>query len=154
MLVRYGEWQDNKLTAHGRHQMQAIAATLKRSAVGTVLVVAGEVDRALESARLIAQVFDQSGVTTYPEMYAAEEDSRPANPRQAYGLLHALNNQADTIIAVVSREYIETLPRFIATEVFHNRQAANNTPAHLDRGTALLIDPAQQKITLLVADRL
>lgn len=112
-------------------------------------VVAGDIQRAIESAQIIANVIGQTkDIKSYPDLYAAEEEGRIPDPRQAYSLLQKQEKAAGNVVAVVSREYIETLPPYITRKVFKNSRAAATT-IRLDRGEVLTIDTTKQLIKIL-----
>lgn len=112
-----------------------------------ITIVAGKVRRAIESASIIANKLNQETPKSYPELYAAEEDGRFPDAEKAYTLLQNLHETTSNVIAVVSREYIETLPHFVNKNIF--KKSANEEKIHLDRGEALIIDTKNKKIRII-----
>lgn len=146
ILVRYGSWENGHLNEEGKQTMTATAQKLEPFAAGSFIVIAGAVDRAVESANVIATHFNLPTVQSFPELYAAEEDGHLPNLAAATHVITKIGSQYDTIIAVVSREYIETLPAYI----LHNTLGveAPTEPTHLNRGELLILDYEAKTITI------
>ncbi len=138
ILVRYGEWQNNHLSEEGIRMMSSTAERLKTALQGlTFCIISAEIPRAIESAEILAKFLTAPAVEKYPELYAAEEDGRLADPAAALNIITSVGQHYDVVVTVVSREYIETLPQFIFTYVFAGQKLPK---AQLDRGEALIID--------------
>ena len=126
--------------------MTATAQKLEPFAAGSFIVIAGAVDRAVESANVIATHFNLPAVQSFPELYAAEEDGKLPNLQAATNVITQLGLQYDTIIAVASREYIESLPAHILQNVLKVEAPAE--PTHLNRGELLILDCEHKTITI------
>lgn len=146
ILVRYGSWENGHLNEEGKQTMADTAQKLESFAVGSFVVIAGAVDRAIESANIIAAHFGLPTVQSFPELYAAEEDGHSPNLAAATQVITQLGSQYDTVIAVVSREYIETLPAHILHNVLGVERPAE--PTNLDRGELLAVDYEAKTITI------
>lgn len=146
ILVRYGNWEKGHLNEEGKQVMTAAAIKLEIFAVSSFTVIAAAVDRALESANIIAEHFKLPAVQSFPELYAAEEDGNLPNLSAATNLITKLGIQYDTVVAVVSREYIESLPGYIMRNTLGVETATE--PAHLDRGELLVLDYEAKTITI------
>lgn len=126
--------------------MAATAQKLESFAVGLFVVIAGAVDRAIESASIIAAHFNLPAVQSFPELYAAEEDGKLPNLQAATNVITQLGLQYGTIIAVASREYIESLPAHFLQNVLKVEAPAE--PTHLNRGELLILDYEHKTITI------
>ncbi len=126
--------------------MTAAALKLEPFAVDSFTVIAGSVDRAIESANIIAAHFNLPAAQSFPELYAAEEDGHLPNLAAATHVITKLGSQYDTVIAVVSREYIESLPGYIMRNTMDVE--APTEPVHLDRGELLVLDYEAKTITI------
>lgn len=140
ILVRYGQHENGHLAQEGRNIMEHAAEKLKVATMDTkVKLLSAPIPRATESAAIIASVLGVP-VETAPQLYAAEEDGALPDCTKATGLLNALGEECEIIVAVVSREYIETLPSFILNK---------DLETHLDRGECLVIDLEGEGISYL-----
>ena len=146
ILVRYGSWENGHLNEAGRQEMHAAAERLRTEIDGQkTCVIAGKVARATEGAELIAQDLDLPFESSHDELYAAEEDGRLPDPRKALEVIQRY--ELDNVIAIVSREHIETLPVFVSQTVF-NKSVEREKPS-LGRGEALVIDLQKQELRYL-----
>jgi hypothetical protein len=139
VLVRYGQYVDSHLTDEGMRTMERIAQVIKFALVGaSARVVAAEVPRAIESARVVVRELGISSVDSFPQLYAAEEAGRLPMVQEALVLLRSFPE--DVVVAIISREYIEPISQSLlgAKEVFR-----------LERGEALIIDLVVKKATYL-----
>jgi phosphohistidine phosphatase SixA len=134
LLVRYGLYDQNgHLNEGGVKQMKECGQRIRSElSVGSVKVVSAAVSRAIESAEYLALTVDCKDVLTeYPQLYA--EDEKPIiDVAEASRVLEEAGVESDVLIAVVSREYIESLPNYL--------NAFNEKDVFLDRGRALVID--------------
>lgn len=140
ILVRYGQYEDGHLTDEGVETMIKAGAKIMPLVPDLVVrLVAAETFRAIESAEVIGNMISKS-VEVYSELYAAEEDDRLPNCNAAEELLTELGNNCDVIIAVVSREYIETLPAHLLRKEIQTS---------LNRGDCLIIDFGREEVSYL-----
>ena len=146
ILVRYGNWENGHLNAEGMQAMADTAKKLEPFTEGSFTVIAGAVDRAIESANIIASHFHLSVVQSFPELYAAEEDGHLPNLAAATHVITKLGSQYDTVIAVVSREYIESLPGYSLHSTLGVETPTE--PTHLTRGELLVLDYEAKNITI------
>lgn len=138
ILVRYGESESGSLTQKGRETMQATGERIVSMVdLNEVVVATANVSRAIESTEILTQILNVSPATILDELYAAEEENKLPNPELAMAALECLDYLKDTVIAVVSREYIETLPSSISKMSFFKEE---ENEKRLSRGEALLID--------------
>lgn len=145
ILVRYGNWEHGHVTDEGKQVMSKAAQSLEKFMVGTFTVVAARVDRATESANIITKHFNLPPVQCFSELYAADEEGQLPDVKAALHVLNTAGSKYDTVIAVVSREYIETLPAYILQEVFRSDETIS--PPHLNRGELLVLDFETNTIT-------
>jgi hypothetical protein len=139
ILVRYAQYdQLGHITDQGRHVMEEtaihIAPYVSRAVVS---VLAANTSRAVESAMVLSGALSINAPVPVDELYAAEEDGRLPDCAIALSAIVREVGEADTVIAVVSREYIETLPAHIAQNNFMSQEFSSIT---LERGEALIID--------------
>lgn len=146
ILVRYGNWENGHLNEEGKQTMADTAQKLEPFVVGSFIIIAGAVDRAIESANIIAKHFTLPPVQSFPELYAAEEDGNLPDLTAATNVITQLGSQYDTVIAVVSREYIESLPAHILHNVLSLETPTE--PTNLDRGELLVLDFETQTVTV------
>lgn len=153
ILVRYGNWENGHLNTEGKLVMAAAAQKLEAFATGSFAVVAAQVDRAVESARIIAAHLGlaPASVKTFPELYAAEEDGNLPHVETAAEVITKFGSQYDTVIATISREYIETLPAYVLKNILHS-DAALPEPTRLNRGELLVIDYELKTATIHAHD--
>ena len=139
ILVRYGQYESGHLTAEGISTMEKAASRFGSIATGTNRLLAANTPRAVESAAVLAPVLETQ-VEPLDELYAAEEDGRLPDSAHAWQLLQSLGEDCDTLVAVVSREYIEDLPSLILDQ---------KVQISLDRGQCLVIDLNAKTISYL-----
>lgn len=102
------------------------------------VVLASSSPRAAESGKIVAEVLD-SDLQMSNALYAAEEEGILPDTAQAATMLQDFND-IDTVVAIASREYIETLPSFL----LHKTLKTN-----LERGECLIIDLEERSISYL-----
>lgn len=140
ILVRYGQYDNGHLTDEGVNTMTLAGSILKPLISNlTVRVVAAETRRAIESAEIVGSMINKK-VESYSQLYAAEEEGRLPDCETAKKLLLELGDGYDCVVAIVSREYIETLPSYLL-----NKELQTS----LDRGECLVIDLEHKSITFL-----
>lgn len=133
ILIRYGEHTDGHLNGQGRETMGMIAAKLAPVIDNKkVLIACAKVVRAVESAKVLANLLHTSEPTSYDEFYSAEEAGKFPDATAANELINNLGESCDILIVIASREYIELLPSMIL------KQGAEVT--NLNRGEVLVID--------------
>ena len=146
ILVRYGQYENGHLTTEGTATMTAAAGRIKNFLLTRrPIIISAPTTRATESAKIIGEAFGISQINTYPQIYAADEDGLLPDCPTAAKLIDTLGAQSPIVIAVVSREYIETLPNFILKTVF----AGTSMETSLNRGEALVIDYTIKDISYL-----
>lgn len=139
ILVRYGQYEDGHLTEEGIETMERAAMRLNDIEIGTSRLLAANTPRAVESAEVLARSLGTQ-VEICDELYAAGEDGKLPSTSSAWALLKSRGEACDSLIAVVSREYIETLPSLIL---------GSEAEVSLDRGQCLVIDLETNVLTYL-----
>lgn len=140
ILVRYGQYENGHLTKEGVDTMTLAATRLKEYVSGKqVSYVSAKSDRAYESICVISGIYS-SKASVYEELYAAEEDGVLPECEKAARLLKTIGAVCDVVVAVVSREYIETLPSYLL---------GKKTKTSLERGECLVIDLESKSIVSL-----
>jgi phosphohistidine phosphatase SixA len=131
ILVRYGQYKEGHLTEEGVETMMRAGEKVQPFISGrSVRLLAAETPRAIESAEVIGEMINKS-VEVYSELYAAEEDEKLPDCELAENLLVELGHNCDVLVAIVSREYIETLPSYLLKK---------DLKTSLERGDCLVID--------------
>lgn len=111
ILVRYGEHTDGYLNDRGKQTMKLVAERLRSSVQEKTAIICAKIPRAIEGAEILAQEFGLGPVQSFSELYAAPEDGIEVNLNVALGVINAIANNTDVVIAIISREYIEALSR-------------------------------------------
>lgn len=145
VLVRYGEYDSaGHINDVGRMNMQSAAGYIvDHTKTNSMIVVAANIPRAIESARVLAATLSLMEPVVVDELYAAAEDQRLPDCSVAYDKLVQLAGSLEVVVAVVSREYIESLPPYIAGHVFGEVEFAS---ASLERGEALMVDLEARRV--------
>jgi|GEM_PF-1437793 len=147
ILIRYGEWHDQHLSEEDKRSMLSTAERLKYYLQKqTFCVVSANVPRATESAEVIAKFLNAPSVKNFTELYVAEENNQLPDPTMAMKILNTVGESYDTVIAVISREYTETLPEYISVNIFN---FLNIPKIKLKRGEALIVDFETKSISCL-----
>ncbi len=140
ILVRYGQYENGHLTEEGVSSMSRATERLRSYILGKkVYLLAAAVPRAMESCEVIGDRFDLK-VKAFPALYAAEEEGIFADCENVNKLLLSISDTCDVVVAVTSREYIETLPSYIVKK---------EIKTELGRGECLVIDYETKEITYL-----
>lgn len=143
LLVRYGQHTGGTLTNEGKRSMISVAQKIRAiQNIESCKIICADIPRAVESATIIAHELNISPPIPTADIYAAEEDGITINVLDAISTIQAHGANVTTLIAVASREYIETLPGTIIGQSNHV------APHHLQRGEVLLINLQSQEITL------
>lgn len=147
ILVRYGQYQDGHLTLEGKKTMREAAGRIesyleKREA----MIISAPTPRATESANIIAGKLRIAEAQGQSEIYAADEEGVLPDCAVATELILRLGERHLTIIAVASREYIETLPAYILENVFDMNMKKATL---LERGEALVVDFIKKSVVFL-----
>ena len=87
--------------------MQTIASELQKEITSNTLVISAGVDRATESASLLCSLLNLATPKVFPELYADPEHGVMVDGEHANAILQTLFASTDSVIAVISREYIE-----------------------------------------------
>ncbi len=145
--MRYGQYQDGHLTLEGKKTMREAAGRIesyleKREA----MIISAPTPRSTESAEIIRYKLGITEVTQYQEIYAADEDGVLPDCGIATELILRLGEQHPTIIAVASREYIDTLPSYILQNVLDTKIQEVTV---LERGEALVVDFIKKSVMFL-----
>lgn len=106
-------------------------------------IICAQVPRAIESAQIISGGLNISLVEHFAELYASEDTL--IDLEKAVGVIDSVGKECDLLIAVVSREYIETLPSYI----LQNLGVQKVAETHLDRGEILILDYDKKDIAYL-----
>ncbi len=146
LLVRYGEHEDGHLSIEGMKMMISVSEKIKSLIKDEIFcVISADIDRAIESAKIISKQLGTNSVQTFHELYAAEESGIAVNLEAALKVINSAGEKCDMLIAVVSREYIESLPNYI----LHNLGSKESIETHLNRGEVLVLDYDTKNITYL-----
>ncbi len=144
VFVRYGEHENGDLNESGKEAMILIGEKLKSVVEGrNTSIICAEILRAVESAEIIAKNLNLSLVRHFTELYASEDV--PVNLEKALEVINSEGKECDLLIAVVSREYIETLPNYILQSL----GVQNTVETHLKRGEILILDYNKKDIIYL-----
>jgi phosphohistidine phosphatase SixA len=140
ILIRYGQHQNGHLTPEGVKVMALAGARLKLLIEGkATVVIASSTPRAFESGKIIADIL-KSELTIDESLYAAEEDGKFPDNTQAKAFVENFGNNVDVLVAITSREYIETLPAYILEQPLNT---------NLERGECLVIDYESKSISYI-----
>lgn len=107
ILVRYGSHIDGNLSDQGVAEIKQIANELQQEITPRTIVIAAGVERAEESASLLCSLLNLKSPKVFPELYADPEHGIAVDGTHADELLRDLSTSTDSVIAVISREYIE-----------------------------------------------
>ena len=131
VLVRYGHHAGGYLTEEGKRSIFTAAEKLK-TFVGNkkIIVIAPALPRAFESGQIIANSLDAK-LLINDSLYAAEEDGKFPNNNKAKEFVESFKDDVELLIAIASREYIESLPSYLLSQ---------NLDTKLDRGECLILD--------------
>ncbi len=144
VLVRYGEHENGHLNESGKNAMILVGEKLKSLFDNkNIGIVCAQVPRAIESAQIISKCLGIFSVQNFTELYA--EEGRSVNLEKVKEVLDSVGGKRDVLIAVVSREYIETLPNFI----LQNLGVQKTIETHLERGEFLILDYDKNECNLL-----
>ncbi len=144
IFVRYGEHTDGHLNEAGVKAMILVGEKLKPFLQDkNVCIICAQISRAIESAKIISENLGIPVAQLFVELYATEDV--PINLEKAMEVIDFAGKECDTVIAIVSREYIETLPNYILQSL--GIQKTEET--HLERGEALILDYDKKDITYL-----
>lgn len=140
IFVRYGQYEDGHLTKEGVETMNNATQKLLPFVTNkNFCLVCADVPRAIESAQIIAKTVN-TNVTAFPEFYAADEENKLPDCKSVGTVIKSLWNDYDVIVAIMSREYIETLPEYLLDKKLNT---------HLERGECLLLDLEDKSISYL-----
>ena len=146
LLVRYGDHENGYLNEQGAQKMVLAAEKVKTIVQKqSVQVISAKTPRAVESAEIISKYLNLSQVQTFSELYVAEESGVDINIDEAMKVVDSIGKQYDVVIAVVSREYIETLPG----RILKNLGSKKTIETHLNRGEILILDYTSKDINYL-----
>jgi hypothetical protein len=136
-LVRYGEHENGHLNKKGTQTMISTSERLKTLVQNkNACIVSAKIPRAIESAEILSKNLNIFPVQNFLELYAEEEEGHLPDLDMATKLIHSIGEKYDVVMAVVSREYIETLPNHILKSL----GVEKTTETHLSRGEILVLD--------------
>ena len=140
ILIRYGQHQNGHLTPEGVKVMALAGERLKPLIEGKMIaVIASSTPRASESGKIIADILKVE-LTINDSLYAAEEDGKFPDNAKAKAFVENFGNNVEVLVAITSREYIETLPAYILEQPLSTL---------LERGECLVIDYESKSISYL-----
>jgi len=144
IFVRYGEHEGGHLNEVGIKAMILVAEKLKHILQNADAgIICAEVPRAIEGAHIISEALNVPPAKHFAELYAVEDT--PIHLTKAAEVIDSAGGECDVLIAVVSREYIETLPNFILQSLGVEKPIET----HLERGEVLILDYDKKEITYL-----
>jgi phosphohistidine phosphatase SixA len=145
-LVRYGEHENGHLNEKGTQVMILTSEQLKSLIQSeNACIISAKIPRASESAEILSRHLNVFPVQTFSELYAEEEEGHLPDLDTATKLINSIGEKYDIVIAVVSREYIETLPNHILKSL----GVEKTTKTHLSRGEILVLDYDAKNIEYL-----
>lgn len=139
ILVRHGDYVGRALTDFGRRQMQELAPALASSVVGNMLLVSSLIQRAKESATILAEHFhvpvNEHGV------WEAEGDW--SDNDGAFQFIGDVDTNIDTLVVVTHLPFLESFPAYFG------KKALNVSLSYggVDKGQAQVIDCEQKTMT-------
>lgn len=140
ILVRYGQYENGHLTEEGIRVMNLSGERLKLYVEENKLaIVASSMPRAFESGKIVADILGIELVVN-DSLYAAEEDGNFPDTTQAKEFIESFGDDIEILVAIASREYIETLPAYILDHPIET---------HLERGECLVVDYESKNISYL-----
>ena len=147
IFTRYGEWENGHLNERGLKTMTGVAEKLKPIVHNqTFRIICANIPRAIESAEILAKSLNASQfVESFSELYAAEEDGVLPDVEPAEKILKLVSENQQTVIAVISREYIEVLPNHILNSLGIKEVQKTS----LDRGQILVLYYDTESISYL-----
>ena len=144
ILVRYGEHEGGHLNEVGTKAMVLVAEKLKPLLQNAdASIVCAEIPRAVESAHIISEALNISPAKHFAQLYASED--APIYLTKAGEVIDSAGGECDVLIAVISREYIQTLPNYILQSLGVEKPIET----HLERGEVLILDYGKKEITYL-----
>lgn len=108
ILVRHGDYGISALTDFGRKQMQQLAPALANSVVGNMLLVSSPLQRAEESATILAEYFH---VPVDIQRVWEDDDAG------AFQFIVGIDASIDTLLVVTHLPLLESLPKYFGREV-------------------------------------
>lgn len=137
IFVRYGEKENGQLSQKGIETMTLTAEKLKPIIQNqNTHIICADIDRAISSAEIISKHLNILFVKNFSELYASDEKNIFPNIEIATEIINLEGKKCDILIAVISREYIETLPNYILKTL----GSKEIVETHLNRGEALILD--------------
>lgn len=116
ILVRHGDYViSGALTAYGRTQMQELAPALAYSVVGNILLVSSPIQRAKESAAILAEHF-RVPVMEHEVWTAPDDWSDNDGALQFIGDIGA---NIDTLVVVTHLPFLESFPAYFGTKALN-----------------------------------
>lgn len=148
IFVRYGAYDfDEHLNDYGKQSMISVAEKIKPFVKNeNTCIVSAKIPRAIESALIISEYLDIFPVKSFLELYAADEINIFPDPDKAIKIINSEGEKYNIVIAVISREYIETLPNYILESLGSKKEEKE---IHLNGGQALILDYETKSLTYL-----
>ncbi len=141
ILVRHGDYVDGSLTVFGRQQMQELACALAHSVVGNMLLVSSTIQRAKESAAILAEFF-QVPVMEHG-VWAAPGDT--SNNDGALQFIGSIDTNIDTLMVVTHLPFLQSFPAFFGKEALN----VSFSSSWVEKGQAQVIDCMMKTMTLV-----
>jgi len=139
ILVRHGDYVGSALTDYGRKQMQKLAPALARYVVGNMYFVTSPIERAKESAAILAEYFK---VPVFNHRIWSAEGNW-SNNEGAFQYIDYMNTSIDTFVVVTHLPFLESFPAYFGKKaldvLFHN--------GGVNKGQAQVIDCQMKTMT-------
>lgn len=139
ILVRHGDYAGRALTDFGRKQMQELAPALANSVVGNMFLVSSPIQRAKESAAILAEHFrvpvNEHGV------WEAESDS--SDNQGAFQFIGGIDANIDTLVVVTHLPFLQSFPAYFGK----NELNVSLPYGGVDKGQAQVIDCEMKTMT-------
>lgn len=141
ILVRHGEYFDGTLTGFGREQMQELALALASSVVGNILLESSPVQRAKESATILAEYLH----VPVNEHAVWEADSWVDN-EGAFQFVGDVDVNIDTLVVVTHLPFLESFPAYFG----ENALKVSFPYGGVEKGQAQAIDCETKTMTRVI----
>lgn len=139
ILVRHGDYSGGALTCYGRKQMQELAPALANSIVGNMLLVSSPIQRAKESAMILAEHLHVP--VTEHAVWEAEGDW--SDNDGAFQFIGDVDTDIDTLVVVTHLPFLESFPEYFGEKALN----VSFLYGGFDKGQARVIDCEMKTMT-------
>lgn len=139
ILVRHGDYFDGALSDYGREQMQELAPALANNVVGNMLLVSSPIQRAKESATILAEYFH----IPVNEHEVWEAEGNWSDDDGAFQFIAGIDTNISTLVVVTHLPFLESFPTY-----FGKRALDVSLPSGgVNKGQAQVIDCEMKTMT-------